>query len=282
MDGTPGDVIDNRLGSGSDYTVFLNFLGVPVADISFEGPYGVYHSVYDTHNWVARFGDPGFRYHLALVQLLGLATMRLAGADVVPLDYEPYAQRIEDFAADAERLWMQRPGGSGAVDAMAPVREAASELRSAAARFNARRQAALQSGTDEGFIELNRQLVSVERALLDPDGLPGRPWYRHLIYAPKFTYAPEMLPGVTEAVIAGDDRRAQDQVVAAHRCAASRRVLPRRRGEIGAGPFVQRKPYDPGNSENLRKSVRNSVASPSESSHTIRPLLRRRRRWMPA
>ena len=152
VDGTPGDVIDNRLGSGSDYTVFLNFLGVPVADISFEGPYGVYHSVYDTHNWVARFGDPGFRYHLALVQFLGLATMRLAGADVVPLDYEPYAQRIEDFAADAERLWMQRPGGSGAVDAMAPARKAASELRSAAARFNARRQAALQSGTDEGFL----------------------------------------------------------------------------------------------------------------------------------
>lgn len=108
---------------------------------------------------------------------------------------------------------------------MAPVRAAASELRSAAARFNARRQAALQSGTDEGFIKLNRQLVSVERALLDPDGLPGRPWYRHLIYAPKFTYAPEMLPGVTEAVVAGDDRRARDQVVrlaaALHRAASS-------------------------------------------------------------
>ena len=173
VDGTPGDVIDNRLGSGSDYTVFLNFLGVPVADISFEGPYGVYHSVYDTHNWVARFGDPGFRYHLALVQFLGLATMRLAGAEVVPLDYEPYAQRIEDFAADAERLWTQRPGGNGAVDAMAPARKAASELRSAAARFNARRQAALQSGTDEGFIR-TQPPVDFSRAGLARSGWAAR------------------------------------------------------------------------------------------------------------
>ncbi len=211
--GTPEDVIDNRLGSGSDYTVFLNFLGVPVADISFEGPYGVYHSLYDTHNWVARFGDPGFRYHLALVQFLGLATLRLAGADVVPLDYEPYAHRIGDFAADAERLWIERPAGDAAVNAMVPVREAASELRSAASRFNARRQAALEGGNDDGFAKLNRQLLSVERAFLDPDGLPGRPWYRHVIYAPKFTYAPEMLPGVTEAVMAGDDRRAQQQAI---------------------------------------------------------------------
>jgi N-acetylated-alpha-linked acidic dipeptidase len=144
---------------------------------------------------------------------------------VVPLDYEPYAERIADFAADTERLWVQRGTGSAAVNAMAPVREAASELRRAASRFNARRQAALDGGTGDGFAELNRQLLSVERAFLDPDGLPGRSWYRHLIYAPKFTYAPEMLPGVTEAVMAGDDRRAQRQAIrltaALRRAAAS-------------------------------------------------------------
>ena len=108
--GAADDVIDNRLGSGSDYTVFLNFLGVPVADLSFEGPYGVYHSLYDNHDWVATIGDPGFRYHAALVQFWGLVALRLADADVVPLDYEPYARRIGEFAADVERRWIGRPG----------------------------------------------------------------------------------------------------------------------------------------------------------------------------
>ncbi len=102
-------VIDNRLGSGSDYTVFLNFLGVPVADVAFEGPYGVYHSLYDNHAWVATIGDPGFRYHITLVQFWGLVALRLAGADIVPLDYEPYARRIDEFAADVERRWIGGP-----------------------------------------------------------------------------------------------------------------------------------------------------------------------------
>ena len=81
------DLVNNRLGSGSDYTVFLNFLGVPIADLSFTGPYGVYHSVYDNHAWVAKFGDPGFRYHAAMARLWGVLALRLANADVVPLDY---------------------------------------------------------------------------------------------------------------------------------------------------------------------------------------------------
>src|SRR6185312_4619647 len=92
--------VSNRLGGGSDYTVFLNYLGVPVADLSFTGPYGVYHSIYDTHNWVATIGDPGFRYHAALVKVWGLAALRLADADVLPLDYAPYADRIAEFAAE--------------------------------------------------------------------------------------------------------------------------------------------------------------------------------------
>jgi len=101
--GAGDGVINNRLGSGSDYTVFLNFLGIPIADLSFDGPYGVYHSMYDNHDWVARIGDPGFRYHVALVQLWGLVTLRLAQADVVPLDYVPYAQRIGEFTKEVNR-----------------------------------------------------------------------------------------------------------------------------------------------------------------------------------
>jgi N-acetylated-alpha-linked acidic dipeptidase len=200
------DLIDNRLGSGSDYTVFLNFLGVPVADLSFDGPYGVYHSIYDNHNWVAGIGDKGFRYHVALVQVWGLVALRLANADVIPLDYEPYARRIEEFAAEVGKRWTERAAGTS--DPLAEVRTAAVEMRSAATAFNTRRAEALERGESMAFEKLNRQLIAVERALVDPQGIPGRSWYRHLIYAPKFTYAPEVLPGVAEAVDGADQSRA--------------------------------------------------------------------------
>ncbi len=212
LTGTADDLIDNRLGGGSDFTVFLNFIGVPVADLSFDGPYGVYHSIYDNHAWVATIGDPGFRYHVALVQFWGLAALRLAGADVVPLDYEPYARRIGEFADDIERQLIRHPN-AGTVNILAEVRNAASEMRAAAVHFNLQRDAALRQSDGSAFEPLNRQILAVERALLDPQGIPGRPWYRHLIYAPGFTYAPEVLPGVAEAVDAGDSERARGQAV---------------------------------------------------------------------
>jgi len=221
LTGSADDLIDNRLGSGSDYTVFLNFLGVPVADMSFDGPYGVYHSLYDNHTWVSRIGDPGFRYHVALVQFWGVVALRLAGADVVPLDYEPYARRVDEFAAEVGRRWIGGPD-TGTTDVLTDVRDAASIMRAAAVRFNERRDAALHQADASRFEPLNRQLLAVERALLDPDGIPGRPWYRHLIYAPKFTYAPEVLPGVAEAVDAGDPGRARAQ--SARLAAALRRA----------------------------------------------------------
>jgi N-acetylated-alpha-linked acidic dipeptidase len=203
--GSTNDLVDNRLGSGSDYTVFLNFLGVPVADLSFDGPYGVYHSIYDNHNWVSRIGDPGFRYHGALVRLWGLVALRLTEADGLPLDYEPYADRIVEFTKELERRWPQGiPGLSGVTDA-------ASEMRSAAQSFNQRRSEALARADRPALDLLNDRLLMVERALLSPDGIPGRPWYRHLVYAPRFTYAPELLPGVAEAMEVDDRQRAVQQ-----------------------------------------------------------------------
>jgi len=218
--GASNELVDNRLGSGSDYTVFLNHLGVPVADLTFDGPYGVYHSIYDTHDWVAKIGDPGFRYHVTMVQLWGVLTLRLANADALPLDYEPYADRIQEFIREVERRW-HATGGAPAT-ALDDVRAAATELKHAAAAFNTTRDEAL-ARADAGTIErLNRKLITVERALLDSDGIPGRPWYRHQIYAPKYTYAPEVLPGVAEAVDSADGPRVVEQ--AARLAAAVRRA----------------------------------------------------------
>jgi N-acetylated-alpha-linked acidic dipeptidase len=207
--GAADDLVDNRLGSGSDYTVFLNFLGTPIADLSFDGPYGVYHSMYDNHHWVDTIGDPGFRYHETLVRLWGLVALRLAQADVVPLDYAAYAERVDAFAAEVAKRWTNTAGAPA--DPMADVRAAVADLRSAAIDFNERREDALRRADSRRLDALDRQLLGVERAFTDGDGIPGRPWFRHLIYAPKFTYAAEVLPGVAEAVDAGDHQRARAQ-----------------------------------------------------------------------
>ena len=211
-------LVSNRLGSGSDYTVFLNFLGVPVVDMAFDGPYGVYHSQYDNHQWVSRIGDPGFRYHEAMTRLWGVMALRLANADSLPLDYRPYAARIDEFASEVEKAWMTR---SGAAQAMAPfdrLHAAAGRLAHAASAAAAEQARALQAGDRGSLATGNRRLMQAERALLDPSGIPGRPWYRHQIYAPKFTYAPELLPAIAEAVETGDAAAVAaqiDRVVAA-------------------------------------------------------------------
>ena len=218
--GTSADLVDNQLGSGSDYTVFLNHLGIPVADLTFDGPYGVYHSIYDTHDWVAKIGDPGFRYHVTMVQLWGILTLRLADADALPLDYEPYAARIHEFAEKIERRWQST--GAAPATALVDVKSAASEMKRAAAAFNATRDAAVVRADAVTIGQLNRKLISVERTLLSDEGIPGRPWYRHLVYAPKYTYAPELLPGIAEAIESGDGPRVVQQ--AAHLAAALRRA----------------------------------------------------------
>jgi N-acetylated-alpha-linked acidic dipeptidase len=207
------DVVNNRLGSGSDYTVFLNFVGMPVIDMAFDGPYGVYHSVYDNHLWVARIGDPGFRYHEAMTKLWGVMALRLANADALPLDYRPYAARIGEFAKEVEKRWTDRAERTGdAGPAFASLRTAIDGLRAAADRAYADQSRALASGDRAALAAVNARLMQGERALLDPAGIPGRPWYRHQIYAPKFTYAPELLPGVAEAVAAGDLAKVTEQI----------------------------------------------------------------------
>jgi N-acetylated-alpha-linked acidic dipeptidase len=208
-------LVNNRLGSGSDYTVFLNFLGIPIIDISFDGPYGVYHSIYDNHQWVSRVGDPGFRYHTAMTKLWGLMALRLANADVLPFDYPAYAAALKGFATEVEKRWTgARPRATETPIERSPfaeVHEAIGRFAAAAARTAQEQEQASAQAATIPRDELNARLMRVERALLDPDGIPGRPWYRHLVYAPKFTYAAEILPGAAEAIAAGDEVRLREQ-----------------------------------------------------------------------
>lgn len=197
-------LVSNRLGSGSDYTVFLNFIGVPIVDMAFDGPYGVYHSQYDDHSWVSRIGDPGFKYHEAMTKLWGVMALRLANADTLPLDYRPYASAVADFEQELESDWRKTSGTTGADAVFEPLRAALSRFAQAAGAAAASQSAALASGEPSQLAAINRRLMRTERALLDPEGIPGRPWYRHQIYAPKFTYAPDLLPALGEAIEAGD------------------------------------------------------------------------------
>jgi len=207
------ELVNNRLGSGSDYTVFLNFLGVSVIDMSFDGPYGVYHSQYDNHQWVSRIGDPGFRYHEAMTKLWGVMALRLANADAVPLDYRPYATRIGEFAREVEKNWSGRAEKTGdAAPAFSALTTAVGALGAAADKAFAEQSRALAAGDRSALAAINTRLLQAERALLDPAGIAGRPWYRHQIYAPKFTYAPELLPGVAEAVATGDAMKVSEQI----------------------------------------------------------------------
>jgi len=211
-------LVANLLGSGSDYTVFLNFLGVPIADLTYSGPYGVYHSTYDNHLWMKKFGDPGFVRHVRMTRAWGVMAMRLANADIVPLDYRATAARIREFvtettdtASAAERQAVQRV--NAAVDRFAR-----------AADDNGRRiDALLAAGAPDraAAADLDRALISTERAFLDAGGIPDRPWYRHLLYAPKPTYAAEVLPGVAEA-LERKDRALLDAQVAALATALNR------------------------------------------------------------
>jgi N-acetylated-alpha-linked acidic dipeptidase len=212
--GAAREVVGNRVGGGSDYVVFLDHLGIPVADIGFAGPYGVYHSLYDTHAWVARVGDPGFRYHAALVRIWGLLALRLASADALPLDYVEYADRIAGFIDEVER----RPGPRAPQGAFDALRASTDRMRSASAALARERDNALGRGDRQALEAMNGRVLAVERALLDPDGLPGRRWYRHLIYAPAFSYAPEVLPGISAAIESGN---LQEVAIQAGRLAAA-------------------------------------------------------------
>jgi N-acetylated-alpha-linked acidic dipeptidase len=222
--GAGEDLVANRLGSGSDYTVFLNFIGVPIVDMAFDGPYGVYHSVYDTHQWVSRFGDPGFRYHATMTRLWGVMATRLANADALPLDYQAYAARVREFLNDVERRWPEKRFDL--------ARAANERFANAAAAAASRASAALAAGDRTALDQANRALMRAERGLLDMQGIPGRPWYRHQIYAPKYTYAPEVLPGLAEAIDANDAARVNEQEK--RLAAALNRAAAALRGEHGA------------------------------------------------
>ncbi len=205
------DVPVGDLGSGSDYTVFLQHLGVPSTDVSSTGDYGVYHSVFDNFAWFKKFGDPDFRYERQMACVYGLEAIRMSSADVLPYDYENYGKEILVYLDAAKSKAADRFGGSHNVPDFSAAIEGARHLQDAGAKI-LQKQRKIPAAPER----LNAKLREAERALLIPEGLPNRPWYHHAIYAPgQYTgYAAVVIPGVNEAIDRGDLRRTEQQIAA--------------------------------------------------------------------
>jgi N-acetylated-alpha-linked acidic dipeptidase len=202
------ELANTRIGSGSDHTVFLNFLGIPTVGLTFVGPYGVYHSLYDDFYWMNHFGDPGYDYHSLMTQLWGTVALRLANAEILPFDFESYGQHIRQFLIeldDASHVASHIDFDSLRKYALG-FEQAGQELKQSASR-------AVASGGLNGAKEayINQELMNVEHNWCNPEGIPGRPWFKHSLYAARYTYAHLELPGLTEAAEAGDWKRAQEQ-----------------------------------------------------------------------
>jgi N-acetylated-alpha-linked acidic dipeptidase len=197
------------LGSGSDYTVFLQHLGVPSADIGSTGDYGVYHSTFDNFTWFKKFADPDFAYEQQMARVYGLEVLRMADTDVLPFDYAAYGKEVSDYI-DSARKKAAAVFKDKAPD-FAAAEEAAHRFSDAGAKIAGR-----QRKPPENARHLNQALLDAEHALLIPEGLPNRPWYHHAIYAPgQYTgYAAVVIPGVNEAIDSRDVQRTSGQITA--------------------------------------------------------------------
>jgi len=203
------DVPVGDLGSGSDYTVFLQHLGVPSTDISSTGDYGVYHSAFDNFNWFKKFGDPDFLYEQQMARVYGLELLRMSSADVLPYDYEDYGKEILVYIDSAknkckERFADKAPDFSAALEGARRLQEVGAKMQ------QKQRKIPAMPG------RMNAKLREAERALLIPEGLPNRPWFHHAVYAPgQYTgYAAVVIPGVSEAIDRGDLRGTEQQIAA--------------------------------------------------------------------
>ncbi len=199
------DVRIGTLGSGSDYTPFIQHLGVPSTDIGSDGPYGVYHSTFDDYAWFTKFADPTFVYEQQQARVFGLEILHMASTDVLPYDYELYGKEVVGYVEAAQNLAADKKLTLDFTAALA----AAKRFAAAGAAIRATQAAPPADPT-----ALNQALRDAEDALLNPAGLPKRSWYKHTIYAPgEFTgYAAVVIPGVNEAIEAGDGPGAQSQL----------------------------------------------------------------------
>jgi N-acetylated-alpha-linked acidic dipeptidase len=231
------DLRMTALGSGTDFTAFVDHLGVASLNLGYGGEddSGIYHSIYDDFYWYTHFSDTNFAYGVALSQTVGTAVMRIADADVLPFEFTDFADTMQKYSKDLQKLLEQKQDEArereqelkeGAFRAafdprkptvappaedipphlnFAPLENALEALGKSAERYKTAFKKAQESGfsgSDAQLIDLNAKLIQSERTLIDATGLPGRSWYKHMIYAPGIYsgYAPKTMPGIREGI----------------------------------------------------------------------------------
>ncbi|XP_015691752.2 probable glutamate carboxypeptidase LAMP1 [Oryza brachyantha] len=190
-------------GGGSDYSAFVQHIGIPSVDVSMGSEYPVYHSLYDDFVWMEKFGDPLFRRHVAVASMWGLVALRLSDEEILPFNYSTYAVELENGAIDInERLL-------GVPVSLSPLQKSIEDFKRATLQVDSELKA-LQTWkvwypwrkNPLTVRDLNERLMMTERAFTDREGLSGRPWYKHLIYAPSLhdDYGAQVYPGVDDAI----------------------------------------------------------------------------------
>jgi N-acetylated-alpha-linked acidic dipeptidase len=232
------------LGSGSDYSPFIQHLGIASLNLGFGGEDagGEYHSIYDSYDHYKRFKDPTFEYGVALAKTAGRATMRLTNADLLPFDFKGFQKTVSTYATEvtslietmrestevenqmiAEKRYVlandpterfNPPASKEAVPFLnfSSLQNAVANLEKSAATFSDLYAANPKPNTN--IVNLNKLLFQSERKLLSETGLPRRPWYKHTIYAPGFYtgYGVKTLPGIREAIEQRNWKEAQEQI----------------------------------------------------------------------
>ena len=205
-----------NLGSGSDHSPFVGHAGIPALSMGFSGAYGVYHAMQDNFYWMEHFGDPTFQYQAAMSKIWGTLALQLANADILPFDYETYAT---DLMTPLKLL--QNSGSENKIakdvkvldDLLTEWQQVAGLLNQGLVRY-------LAADDLSRIAEINQRLYQLERRLTSESGLPLRPWFKHLVYAPGLNtgYAAVVFPGVLDAIEHGDDAAVHaeiDKLVAA-------------------------------------------------------------------
>ena len=231
------------LGSGSDYSAFLQHAGIPSLNIGFGGEDegGSYHSIYDSYDHYSRFGDPGFKYGVALAQTIGRAVLRMADAEVLPFEFKNLHKTVATYVTELQALtdqmrestlvqneaikgnnyklaadpndFFKAPVAKEEVPYIdfSPLQNALRSLELSTVKLSDT-VAKLPAGSNQSA--LNQKLYQAEQVLLTTSGLPRRGWYKHTLYAPGFYtgYGVKTIPGVREAIEQRNWKEAQEQI----------------------------------------------------------------------
>jgi N-acetylated-alpha-linked acidic dipeptidase len=198
-----------NMGGGSDFAGFYHHLGIPSGGIGFDGPDGIYHSMYDSYDWMSRFGDPKYAAHRAGAQLVSVIVGRLANSDILPLDYAAFGTEMSALVSQLDsgltkKQWtVSTQGLKDALDRFTGVARVFNTARSAATTIDSARA-----------VRVNQALMQVERRLTRPEGLVSRPWYRSLQFASDMDngYATMAFPTVNEAIRYADARAVEREL----------------------------------------------------------------------